>query len=88
MYRECANCCASLDPGEICDCRTEEVQLPAICCTQQPVIVENLNSVRNRLEGLISEVRGFPQDDECRKAVVWPLCLQELTKNVEVVDNV
>ena len=88
MYRECENCGASLDPGEICDCRTEEAQLPAICCTQQPVIVENLDSVRNRLDGLISEVRGFPQDDESLKAVVCPLCLQELTRNVEVVDNV
>ena len=69
MYRECENCGASLDPGEICDCRTEEAQLPAICCTQQPVIVENLDSVRNRLEGLISEVMGFPQDDESLKKV-------------------
>lgn len=69
MYRECENCGASLDPGEICDCRTEETQLPAICCTQQPVIVENLDSVRNRLDGLISEVRGFPQDDESLKKV-------------------
>ena len=69
MYRECENCGASLDPGEICDCRTEEAQLPAICCTQQPVIVENLDSVRNRLEGLISEVVEFPQDDESLKKV-------------------
>ena len=69
MYRECENCGASLDPGEICDCRTGEAQLPAICCTQQPVIVENLDSVRNRLEGLISEVGGFPQDDESLKKV-------------------
>ena len=69
MYRECENCGASLDPGEICDCQTEEAQLPAICCTQQPVIVENLDSVRNRLDGLISEVRGLPQDDESLKKV-------------------
>ena len=69
MYRECENCGASLDPREICDCRTEETQLPAICCVQKPVIVENLDSVRNRLEGLISEVRGFPQDDESLKKV-------------------
>lgn len=69
MYRECENCGASLDPGEICDCKTEETKLPAICCTQQPVIVENLDSVRNRLEGLISEVKGLPQDDESLKKV-------------------
>ena len=69
MYRECENCGASLDPGEICDCRTEETQLPAICCVQKPVIVENLDSVRNRLEGLISEVVEFPQDDESLKKV-------------------
>lgn len=69
MYRECENCGASLDPGEICDCRTEEAQLPAILCVQKPVIVENLDSVRNRLEGLISEVAEFPQDDESLKKV-------------------
>ena len=69
MYRECENCGSSLDPGEICDCRTEETQLPAILCVQKPVIVENLDSVRNRLEGLISEVSEFPQDDESMKKV-------------------
>ncbi|MDO5545178.1 MAG: hypothetical protein Q4F81_05070 [Eubacteriales bacterium] len=69
MYRECENCGASLDPGEICDCRTEETNLPAILCVQKPVIVENLDSVRNRLEGLISEVVEFPQDDESLKKV-------------------
>lgn len=69
MYRERENCGASLDPGEICDCRTEEAQLPAILCVQKPVIVENLDSVRNRLDGLISEVRGLPQDNESLKKV-------------------
>jgi uncharacterized protein YoxC len=33
------------------------------------VISENLDSVRNRLEGLLSEVSGYPKDDESLKKI-------------------
>ena len=66
-FRECEICGAALDPGEKCDCT--ETALPAIRCTQPPVIVENLDSVRQNLETLLAEVSTLPQDDGSLKYV-------------------
>lgn len=66
-YRECEICGAALDPGEKCDCI--EVTLPAIRCTQPPIIAENLDSVRQNLEVLLAEISALPQDDESLKYV-------------------
>ena len=37
---QCPDCGAALDPGEKCDC--QETELPAIVCTQPPVIYERI----------------------------------------------
>ena len=67
-YRIFPDCGAALDPGEACDC--EKVQnLPAIQCTQPPVIAENMDSVRSRLEGLVSKISSYPMDDDSLRKV-------------------
>lgn len=66
-FKECEVCGAALDPGEKCDCT--EVNLPAIRCTQPPIISENLDSVRQNLETLLSEVSALPQNDDSLKYV-------------------
>ena len=68
QFRECEICGAALDPGEKCDCAGEK-GLPAICCTQPPVIVENLDSVRQNLEILLADISTLPQNDEALKYV-------------------
>lgn len=67
-YRECEVRGAALDPGEKCDCRTEP-NLPAIRCTQPPIIAENLDSVRQNLETLLADISTLPQDDDSLKYV-------------------
>lgn len=66
-YRECEICGAALDPGEKCDCT--ESNLPAIRCTQPPIIAENLDSVRQNLETILAEVSTLPQNDDSLKYV-------------------
>ena len=67
-YRECEACGAALDPGEKCDCSTEP-NLPAIRCTQPPIIAENLDSVRQNLETLLADISTLPQNDDSLKYV-------------------
>ena len=66
-FKECELCGAALDPGEKCDCT--ENNLPAIRCTQPPIIVENLDSVRQNLEILLADISTLPQNDEALKYV-------------------
>lgn len=66
-YRECKICGAALDPGEKCDCSTE--QELALRCTRPPVILENLDSVRQNLEILLAEVSAYPSNDDSLKKV-------------------
>lgn len=67
-FKECEVCGAALDPGEKCDCGGGE-SLPAIRCTQPPIIVENLDSVRQNLEILLADISTLPQNDEALKYV-------------------
>lgn len=67
-FKECEVCGAALDPGEKCDCGGGE-NLPAISCTQPPIISENLDSVRQNLEALLAEVSALPQNDDSLKYV-------------------
>lgn len=67
VMKECEVCGAALDPGEKCDCT--EVNLPAIQCTQPPVISENLDSVRQRLDLLLADISELPQNDDALKYV-------------------
>lgn len=66
-FRECAACGAALDPGEKCDCA--QSNLPAIRCTQPPIIAENLDSVRQNLEILLADISTLPQNDDSLKYV-------------------
>ena len=68
LMNECEICGAALDPGEKCDCGGGE-NLPAIRCTQPPIIVENLDSVRQNLEILLADISTLPQNDEALKYV-------------------
>jgi hypothetical protein len=67
-FRECEICGAALDPGEKCGCGMDKY-LPAIRCTQPPIIVENIDSVRQNLELLLADISTLPQDDEALKYV-------------------
>lgn len=67
LMNECEICVAALDPGEKCDC--EEVVLPAIRCTQPPIIAENLDSVRQNLETLLADISTLPQNDDSLKYI-------------------
>lgn len=67
-FKECEICGAALDPGEKCDCDGGE-SLPAIRCTRPPIIVENLDSVRQNLEILLADISTLPQNDEALKYV-------------------
>ena len=67
-FKECEVCGAALDPGEKCDCGGGE-NLPAIRCTQPPIIVENIDSVRQNLEILLADISTLPQNDEALKYV-------------------
>lgn len=68
IFKECEVCGAALDPGEKCDCGGGE-NLPAIRCTQPPIIVENLDSVQRNLEILLADISTLPQNDEALKYV-------------------
>lgn len=67
-FKECEVCGAALDPGEKCDCGGGE-NLPAIRCAQPPIIVENIDSVRQNLELLLADISTLPQNDEALKYV-------------------
>lgn len=67
-FKECEVCGAALDPGEKCDCENEKY-LPAIRCTQPPIIAENLDSVRQNLEILLADIGTLPQNDDALKYV-------------------
>lgn len=69
QYRECERCGAALDPGEKCDCASEESELPAILCASPPVITENLDSVRQGLQILLSDISDLPKNDDTLKYV-------------------
>ncbi len=83
-YKECEFCGAALDPGERCDCQQAEA-LPAILCTQPPIIVENLDSVRNNLEILLADISSLPQNDESLKHVKQ--IRANLSKDFEGMEN-
>lgn len=68
-FKECEVCGAALDPGEKCDCTETEPILPAICCTQPPIIAENLDSVRQNLETLLADISTLPQNDDSLKYI-------------------
>lgn len=71
-FRECEVCGAALDPDEKCDCnadQNDDLPVSAILCTQPPIIFENLESVKQNLEAVISEVSAFPADEESLKKV-------------------
>ena len=65
-YRECDNCGASLDPGEICDCQKQEPErfFPVIRCDQPPVIFENLEDVQRNLDAILEQVKAVPKNDD------------------------
>ena len=65
-YRTCEICGAALDPGEICDC-TKGV--PAISCAQPPVIIENLDNIKQSLQLLLMDISDLPRNDESLKYV-------------------
>jgi len=67
-FKECEICGASLDPGEKCDCDRGE-SLPAIQCTQPPIIAENLDSVQRNLRVLLADISTLPQNDDALKYV-------------------
>ncbi len=83
-FKECEFCGAALDPGEKCDCGEGEV-LPAIQCTQPPIIVENLDSVRNNLEILLADISTLPQNDDSLKYVKQ--IRANLSKDFEQMEN-
>lgn len=62
---QCPDCGAALDPGEKCDC--QKTELPAIVCTQPPVISENLTNFRASIETLTADVDSLPVNDESLK---------------------
>lgn len=71
-FRECEICGAALDPSEKCDCnadQNDDLPVSAILCTQPPIIFENLESVKQNLEAVISEVSTLPADEESLKKV-------------------
>ena len=71
-FRECEICGAALDPSEKCGCnadQNDDLPVSAILCTQPPIIFENLESVKQNLEAVISEVSTFPADEESLKKV-------------------
>ena len=69
-YRECENCGASLDPGEICDCQKEQAGFfPVIRCDQPPVIFENLEDVQRNLDAIMESVKLLPKNDESLASV-------------------
>lgn len=62
---QCPDCGAALDHGEKCDC--QETELPAIVCTQPPVISENLTNFRESIETLTADMDSLPVNDESLK---------------------
>lgn len=69
QYRECERCGAALDPGEKCDCGVEESTPPALLCSQPPVIMENLDSIRHGLQLLLTDISTLPRTDDALKYV-------------------
>lgn len=65
MY-ECEFCGAQLDPGEKCGCTDTGL---ALRCIQAPVISEDLDNVRRRLELALTEVAQLPANDDSLKRV-------------------
>lgn len=66
--RECEYCGAQLDPGEKCDCTNTGL---ALRCIQAPVISEDLDNVRRRLDLVLNEVAQLPSNDESLKRVKY-----------------
>lgn len=66
QYRTCEFCGASLGPGEVCDCMEG---VPAISCAHPPVIVENLENVKQGLQLLMADISELPRNDESLKYV-------------------
>lgn len=65
--RTCPGCGASHDRWELCDC--DGGTLPAIQCTQPPVIFENLHSVSRELETICQTVSTMPKSEASLKQV-------------------
>ena len=82
-FRECEICGAALDPGERCDCTDSAV--PAIRCTQPPVIAESLDNVRQNLELLLADIGILPQNDDALKYVKQ--IRANLSKEFERMEN-
>lgn len=63
---ECEFCGAQLDPGERCDCQDNSL---ALRCVQAPVISEDLEGVKRKLELVLAEVAQLPDNDESMKRI-------------------
>lgn len=68
-YKQCEICGATLDPDEKCDCYKQASELPAISCSQPPVITENLDSIRHGLQLLLTDISTLPRNDDALKYV-------------------
>lgn len=66
-YKTCEICGAALDPGERCDCQS--TALPAISCAQPPIIIENLDNIKQNLQLLMMDISELPRNDESLKYV-------------------
>lgn len=69
-FRQCAECGAALDPGEICDCRRAEAETGQILAlTQAPIIYENLSSVEENMTAIRQHVYSLPLTEDSLREV-------------------
>lgn len=70
-FRQCEECGAALDHGEVCDCTAREPEENAqiLELTQAPIIYENLSSVKQNMDGIRAHVYGLPLTEESLKEV-------------------
>lgn len=64
--RICEECGAALDPGEVCDCQNTGI---ALRLQTAPVIYENLDSIRQKLDEDIQKIAALPKNDESLKLI-------------------
>ena len=69
MYRTCEYCGASLDPGEVCDCRTETAEIDTapeatLRCVAPAVVDRNLHSLAAYIQSTLSIVAKLPETKE------------------------
>ena len=61
--RQCEYCGATLDPQEICDCRSGAGEI-ALRCVAPPVIAENLTAITAYVDDALSRLAALPRDKE------------------------